>query len=720
MQALVAWYRCCTIPATRALDSRELQRPPTVDRRPPTVDSRRSHWHSDMEKYCRPRIRVSTVCLVAIWPTMLSACMTKATNAASRPRSVSTTATSLPVEHGGSERHLDSSKSRVIGRVTIEGNHAFSDRIIVAGLATRPPRGLLSRSRAAFDPLALRMDEERIENFYRERGYLSARVEDVVVRPGDGNSVDVSFVVDEGAGATRIATVTIIVNAPLQRGVDAAGLRRMTGLETGTILVYSQYLGARHRLHAALVETGYLHARVKGSVLVDRDARVANIRFDLDPGPLVRFGAVSVEGRDVVPASSIAARIAWKQGEVFTPDALGRTQTNLYRLGVFSSVVLDFPDEAGAATLPITIKLALARQHELRLGGGIVVDRSRADVQARCRYVVRNWQAPLLTLSLDARPGYTLLPGHTLRRGFSGELLAAIRKDDFLVPLLGFSLAGAYELRVLELFSTVGPRGDLSLVRSFLRQRLTISAGWELSYFSIVEGVPGIAAAIGAQESYRLGSYRQELLFDGRDSRSDPGLAMLARLSLEEAGRLAAGRADYVKMTPEIHGYVPLSGRLLAAGYLRMGRVLDTSWERVPITQRYFGGGATGHRGFGYRRLSPMVELDDGRLVPVGGTTLVEASGELRTRLMRMGGQWIGLTFFVDAGDVTQHSAQLDLPRLHWATGLGLTYETIAGPLRFDVGIRLNRLERERSGQVELNPDPGRRFALHFSLGEPF
>ena len=73
----------------------------------------------------------------------------------------------------------------------------------------------------------------------------------------------------------------------------------------------------------------------------------------------------------------------------------------------------------------------------------------------------------------------------------------------------------------------------------------------------------------------------------------------------------------------------------------------------------------------------------------------------------------IGTVIFLDGGDVTQEVGDVDLTNLHWAIGAGLRLLTIVGPVRADVGYRLNR-------HGEMDPSPGSRFAFHFSIGEAF
>jgi outer membrane protein assembly factor BamA len=105
---------------------------------------------------------------------------------------------------------------------------------------------------------------------------------------------------------------------------------------------------------------------------------------------------------------------------------------------------------------------------------------------------------------------------------------------------------------------------------------------------------------------------------------------------------------------------------------------------------------------------------------------------ELRLDIVRIYGNWFAMAAFADGGDVAAPScgsadckavtgnvpSSIDVANLHWAVGGGLRYKTVIGTIRFDLGVRVNRLSPTTDGVP--NPDPGQRFAYHISVGEAF
>jgi outer membrane translocation and assembly module TamA len=73
----------------------------------------------------------------------------------------------------------------------------------------------------------------------------------------------------------------------------------------------------------------------------------------------------------------------------------------------------------------------------------------------------------------------------------------------------------------------------------------------------------------------------------------------------------------------------------------------------------------------------------------------------------------LGAVAFIDGGNVFQTVAKMDLAEVRGAVGFGVRYRSPVGPIRVDLGIKLDR-------QVLPNGDLERPTALHISLGQAF
>jgi translocation and assembly module TamA len=217
------------------------------------------------------------------------------------------------------------------------------------------------------------------------------------------------------------------------------------------------------------------------------------------------------------------------------------------------------------------------------------------------------------------------------------------------------------------------------------------------------------ARAIGLVEPYRIGAVEESVAYDRRDHPLDPTRGFMVQVVASQGGRDIGGTSWFSRATGEVRGYLPIGPRLVLAVRGLYGRTFSPG---LPVTERFFGGGASGHRGFGYRALSPFVVDEEGNSLPIGGEEMVLGSGEARVAVANVYRYPFGVVGFFDAGDVTAEVGGVDLGHLHHAVGLGLRWDPIVS-IRFDVGYRINR-----TGPDE--PDAGSRFAFHVSLGQAF
>jgi outer membrane protein assembly factor BamA len=186
-------------------------------------------------------------------------------------------------------------------------------------------------------------------------------------------------------------------------------------------------------------------------------------------------------------------------------------------------------------------------------------------------------------------------------------------------------------------------------------------------------------------------------------------------VTVHEALRLGGyGAWNYVRVTPDVRGYVPIVWGVVLAARLSVGALFvlssgpeldDTSARLGPQSYRLRGGGANGNRGFYAGQLGDGID---------GGTRRYEGSLELRVPL----GPDLGVVVFGDIGDVSQ-GKRLRFDHLNTAAGLGLRYYALFGAIRLDAAWRIPDWQRVGAEEdpVELEALPS---ALHLTIGEAF
>jgi outer membrane protein assembly factor BamA len=362
--------------------------------------------------------------------------------------------------------------------------------------------------------------------------------------------------------------------------------------------------------------------------------------------------------------------------------------------------------------VPAVITVVEAPRNEWRLGGGAGADPAEYQIRARASYAILGWPRPLMNTRLDLRPKVSWLRDATEEVQPGAEASARLERLDLFRPHLRGEALVAFERDAFELYTSYGVRLRLGL-DSPIGKRIRAGVGWQfrgLRFDDVNEVVPAeTQTALGFGKYYRLAFLEQAISVDLRDDPVQPMFGVYGEIRAEEGGPWAGSEFSYAKITPEIRGYLGQPWAVLAAR-LRVGTFIGD----LPVTQRYFAGGASSQRGFPERRLAPTITgtvKGESESVVIGGGALIETGLELRVPVGTLWGAEIGTAIFADGADVTEDFDQLDPMNLHWATGAGLRLGTPIGPARFDVGRRITRLGDLR---------PGEKWAFHLSLGHTF
>jgi outer membrane protein insertion porin family len=601
--------------------------------------------------------------------------------------------------------------------LTINGNQHLSTDTITEKLATQSTGWWPFAAKKWLDRAALDLDLKRIPALYADNGYFDARVVTHDVRPRGGNAVDVVITVEENA-PTRINRVTF-EGFPPKLEARARTLARRRDVREGEIVNYDAYAAVKGALQDRLKANGFAYGAAAGDIEVDRDRHIAAVTLRAQPGPEVHMGKTEIVGNGSIPARALLNRVAWKEGDLFDPRDVEVTQMRLYDFGVFSSVRIDLP-ATPTAVADVHIAVAPGKLHEVRLGAGVGAERLREEVRLRAEWTISNFMGGLRKLRLRLRPAYAIIPSITdvQRQGFAAENDIQLTQPDIFGSRTSAHALVGYDVGISEGYQFHGPRAQLGLERPFFRDRVLGGASWNLQYLNFFNVDPGVFndasnRFFGFKDPYRLAYFEEFVQLDLRDRPLDARSGGYAAVRSEQGAHLIGSDFHYLKVTPEVRGYLPLGRRAVIAARALAGWLGTYGSDQSPITRRYALGGPSTHRGFSFGRLAPQVLDSRGRHIPVGGNGEVLFSIETRIEVKKVSGNWLGVVPFVDAGDVTPQFRDVDLGNLHLAAGLSLQYDTPIGAIRGGVGVRLNRMG-------DGNPDPTDRFAYHITIGEAF
>ena len=203
---------------------------------------------------------------------------------------------------------------------------------------------------------------------------------------------------------------------------------------------------------------------------------------------------------------------------------------------------------------------------------------------------------------------------------------------------------------------------------------------------------------------FRLSSFSSALIRDTRDDAVDPASGGYASAIVQLAARRIGSQIGFVKsfFTAQAFRVVPGTNRVVFAGNARLG--LATGFPREPVdefgqvipgppirslpqSERFYAGGDTTIRGFALDRVGTPGETLDENLLPIGGNGLVIFNAELRAPVTRA----LGVVGFLDTGNVFVSATDINLVKLRSALGGGVRYKSPFGPIRFDVGFKVDR-----------------------------
>jgi outer membrane protein assembly factor BamA len=662
--------------------------------------------------------------------------------------------------------------------VKFSGNHAIDAADLREKLATaESPRFLGFFSGVVydynvFDRFVLDRDLQRIERYYRSRGYYQARARAGRVFFTAPNKVKVEIEIDEGP-ATVVRRIDLhgLEALPQPLIVEAQRTARAE-LDFRQNFEEEKFAAAEAALRHTLADHGYAYVKVERAADVDLPKNSVAIGYFVTLGPRARFGEVRIIGLGDIPEAPVRRALAIEPGKPYSRSELDSAEQALLNLNVFSSVVIE-PDIAqggqdqASPLVPINVRVEPAKLRAIRLGGGVQVDSIQSDVHVLGGWENRNFFGGLRSFTFEVKPGVVLYPTRIPTLESPNRLLpegranAQFRQPGFLEARTSLftRLDGSIAPIILAPDQTTGPilgyrdgRVTAGLDRSYWR--------WygALSHTVQVDSAFTYAGRLDPDLHLIVISYPEAFVtLDLRDQHVHPHKGGYFSTDWQFAG--VGGDARDVRMQSEARGYLPLGRKLVLAARTTVGLLFPQNygdtleaaahgadltaerahWVRdiqLMFLRGFFSGGSGSNRGYALREIGPhgivpqasstLAKACDPTLpsgetscdLPLGGFTLWEASLELR---FPISGDFAG-ALFTDTSDVSDRKVDFRFNRPHLSVGVGFRYDTPVGPIRLDTGYRVPGAQAPAGAVDEGVPAEtfGLPIAISFGIGEAF
>jgi outer membrane protein insertion porin family len=581
-------------------------------------------------------------------------------------------------------------------------------------------------------------DVNALKNLYHANGFLDVAVTNEIEQDYHGKKGDlfVQFHIKEGAqtlvstltveGAKAVSKETILSKIASSAGEPYSDFNVVSDRDNILALYYNEgFPDVQFKATLVNVPAGAATPDVKPGADVKSSAdkkssseskpntkaeihpRVA-LTYQIDEGTQVKVGELFIGGYEKTRRGVIAREVKVKEGEPLREGDVIETQRRLYNLGIFTRVTLAPQNPTGTdPDKAVDVIVEEAKRYTIAYGGGFEVQRLGGSGPDSSSFEF----APLLTFEISKANltgrGDSLsfkIRASTLQgRALLGYTAPNVLRNPNLIFQATFF---ADKSRDVTTFTSTRYESTIQLEHK-------ISHTSQLFYRYTFRKVLVDAASLKIDPEQIPLFSQPDLVSEfgvswAREHRDNPSDATRGNYNIVDfslAGTKIGSSASFARLFLQNSSYYTLTKWLVLARGTRFGVQQPfggTLAADVPLPERFFAGGGTSLRGFGFNQAGPRDPVTG---FPVGGLAMVVFNQELRfpLRLPRVGTKLGGAIFydvgnvFSSVGTITLHSSPSitsqtngQLSYLSHTVGFGFRYNTPVGPVRVDLAYQIN------------------------------
>ncbi|MEZ5988928.1 MAG: BamA/TamA family outer membrane protein [Planctomycetota bacterium] len=572
--------------------------------------------------------------------------------------------------------------------MALEGNEAFDDDRLLE-LWDRQQSGFLGTGEPLFYEPGIRGFASKIATLYISEGWPEVRVsEPEVVREEGSAEARVTIRIREG---TRYRIQAIEWPPAL---AEVLGDWR-PAFDPGQWATFEFMYGYAEEVRRRLTDMGYHRPQL----LPDPNDPEATpkpwypepvgkgelkLTLAIDPGRQVTVGEIVVRGNTRVLTSTILSQYRQEEGVRFSGTEERLALRRLFGLGLFEKVEFQHED-IDDDTIRVVIKVE--EDQRTRWVEGLYGWGSWDRWRGGLRFQDRSLFGTGLGLTVE---------GIGSSRGYRTG--ATLTEPDLFASETRMDISGRFYYDERPSYTEKALEANLAFTRYFLRHYKT-----RLGYLFKDQEKLLVDDPTSAEPATDKGSVYLELGRDERDNVLFPSEGWRAHSRFEVSDKALGGDIDFNRVILDASGYVPITRALTLVASGEAGALWPQGGlSDVPISERFFNGGASTVRSFAEDQLGPKLPNGEAR----GGQFRTVWRAELRVSPFPRSP--LQLALFADAGNVGIDVNDFGFEDMRYGIGPGIILVTPAIPIRFDAGYNPDR----RPGEDE--------WVLHLTIGSSF
>lgn len=567
--------------------------------------------------------------------------------------------------------------------IRIVGNQAFSESTL-RDLFDLDTGGWMSWYTKAdrYSRAKLNADLETLRSYYLSRGYLEFKVDStqvaispdkqdmsVTINISEGNRFVVSSVALEGEYLGKEQEFKSLVSIRAGEAYNAEEVAR-------TVKAFTDYFGA----------FGYAFAQVEAVPVIDRVNNRVAFALKAQPSRRVYVRRINVEGNNRTRDEIIRREFRQFESAWYDSDRIRLSRDRVDRLGFFTEVGIDTEPVPGTNDqVDLTVTVAEKPTGNLSVGAGYS-------------------QADKLSLIASIKQDNVFGTGNYLGL----DLNTSSYNRQFVLSTTNPYFTQDGVSRTFDLYyKTTRPYdaqgGDYEIATPGVGVRFGVPFT-ETDTVFFGAGAERVKVKEGDQlpEAYRdqSGTYLPATIGwarDNRDSALVPTEGRLQRLNSEFG---LGGDRRYAKLTYQFQQYLPITRQYTFAFNTELGVGKGLGGKPFPVLRNFYGGGLGSVRGFEQGTLGPtsaVIGSTTGETVNIGGARNIVFNAEFIAPFPGAGNdrtlRWFA---FIDAGNVYGESESVDFSKMRSSVGIGLSWISPVGPLRFALANPVRKFSGDR------------------------